>query len=96
MHRIRKPCCESDLKMSWLKLGQVESKDFYENWPEFPEVRHRDDQEIAVYLLLKLSWLEEIPHQLVNDDTLKALIDYLVETPRPTFRACQILFRLAR
>lgn len=95
-HRARKSCCETDLKMLWLKLGQVESKDFYENWPEFTEATHRNEQEVAVYLILKLSWLDDTPHQLVSSQTLKAIIEYLVETPRPTFRACQILFRLAR
>lgn len=94
--RTRKSCCETDLKMLWLKLGQIENKDFYENWPEFTLIAHHQDQEIAVYMILKLSWMDETPQELVRSETLKALIDYLVETPRPTFRACQILFRLAR
>lgn len=96
-HPDRRLCCETDLKMLWLKLGQVDSKDFYENWPEFTADSHYvHQQEVAVYLLLKLSWLEDTPKQLTDRKTIKAIIDYLVETPRPTFRACQILFRLAR
>ena len=96
-HADRRLCCETDLKMLWLKLGQVDSKDFYENWPEFTaESQNVHQQEAAVYLLLKLSWLKETPKQLTDRKTVKALIDYLVETPRPTFRVCQILFRMAR
>lgn len=93
----RKLCCETDLKMLWLKLGQVGSKDFYENWPEFTSEPHvLYHQEVAVYLLLKLSWLDNAPKQLTEHKTMKAVIDYLVETPRPTFRACQLLFRVSR
>lgn len=93
----RRLCCDKDLKMLWLKLGQADNKDFYENWPEFVgESHHVHQQEVAVYLLLKLSWLDDTPKQLTDRKTVKAIIDYLVETPRPTFRACQILFRLAR
>ena len=93
-----KLCCEPDLKMLWLKLGQVDDIDFYENWPEFPAAAHRrtDQQmvEIAIYLLLKLSWLNETPHQMSDASVTKAVIDYLVHTPTPAFRACRILFRL--
>lgn len=93
----RRLCCDKDLKMLWLKLGQVDDKDFYENWPEFAaESRQVHQQEVAIYLLLKLSWLEDTPKQLTDLNTVKAVIDYLIETPTPTFRACQFLFRLAR
>lgn len=100
--------------MLWLKLGQSNGKDFYENWPEFNsnssvepdwpgrqegnerEVEDRGHQQIAIYLLLKLSWLDDTPPDLANRKTFHAVIDHLVETPKPLFRACQILFRLAR
>lgn len=93
-------CCETDLKMLWLKLGQSGSKDYYENWPEFIQEdggggQSNPPHNAAIYLLLKLSWLDETPVQLTDRSTVKAIIDYLVETPRPIFRACQILFRLA-
>lgn len=94
----RRYCCDKDLKMLWLKLGLADNKDFYENWPDFVgrQSHNLHQQEVALYLLLKLSWLKKTPKQLTNRKTVKAIIDYLVETPRPTFRACQILFRLAR
>ena len=95
-------CCEMDHKMLWRKLGKSNSKDYYENWPQFSEDDQAENvtanlpQNTAIYLLLKLSWLEETPAQLTRRSTIKAIIDHLVETPRPLFRACQILFRLAR
>lgn len=100
--------------MLWLKLGQSNGKDFYENWPEFNssspvdtdcvgrqggserEEEDRGHQQIAIYLLLKLSWLDDTPTDLASRKTFHAVIDHLVDTPKPLFRACQILFRLAR
>jgi len=91
-----KLCCDPDLKMLWLKLGQVDSRDFYENWPEFtgPTEQQHQTVEAAIYLLLKLSWLDDPPHKLASQTVTKAIIDYLVDTPTPAFRACRILFRL--
>ena len=92
-----KLCCESDLKMSWLHLGQVEGKDFFENWPEFQvEKRRYQPVEWAIYMLHRLSWLSDTPRQLTEPRVIKTLIDYLTETSQPTFYACRTLFRLAR
>ena len=91
-------CCDPDLKMSWLHLGQVEGKDFYENWPKFSmENRppYNKPVEWAVYLLHRISWLPETPRQLTEKKIVATLIDYLIETPRPTFYACRLLFRLS-
>lgn len=77
-------------------LGFVECKDFYENWPEFSAETHQIQQQTALYILHKISWLEDAPKELSEPQCLKTLIEYLNLTPRPTFRACQILFRIAR
>lgn len=91
-----KLCCDPDLKMLWLKLGQVDNRDFYENWPEFASSTEQHQMvEVAIYLLLKLSWLNDTPHKLASQSVTAAIIDYLVDTPTPAFRACRILFRLA-
>ena len=92
----RKLCCDPDIKMLWLKLGQADSRDFYEKWPELPAPTEKDQvAEVAIYLLLKLSWLDDTPHKLASQSVTMAIIDYLVYTPTPAFRACRILFRLA-
>lgn len=81
---------------SMLYLGYVESRDFYENWPEFSAEPHQIQQQVALYILHKISWLRDIPNALSEPKCFKTLIEYLNMTPRPTFRACQILFRIVR
>ena len=79
-----------------LYLGCVGGKDFHENWPVFSAEPHQIQQQVALYILHKISWLQDTPNELAGPKCIKTLIEYLMLTPRPTFRACQILFRLAR
>ena len=46
-------------------------------------------------MLHRISWLPETPRQLTEKKIVATLIDYLIETPRPTFYACRLLFRLS-
>ena len=99
-----KLCCETGAKMTNMRLGldgtgnsDEADNGVYVEWPSsFRSKQPCDIVEQSIYLLLKLVWVNDAVRQVSIPSLTKALIDYLVETPKPEFRCCQILFQLAR
>lgn len=96
-------CYEKDMEQIVFKLNSSPIEGYTLLWPVTVEkanllLLHREEQ-LAIDFLSKLSRSNKrdptIPRELMHQKTAKAMMDYLVETPKPSFQACTILFSLA-